>query len=484
MRAVVATVVALLAVRSTEAFQEDMNITDLDKPPVDLDAIDAPRDVYVTVAVNKVGSIDSMASTFKFDFYIYVAWRDDRQPEGEFVPDGSTWWPQPEIMNFHEGVKGEWFCLFAPGSPKFTKLNTDEGMWAVCQTRHQPFLDAEVLLLDFPFDHQNANIEIESFMWGSNILKFVAAPSLQAGIMPPGGNMAVSGWKIRSTDVITRDHEYKLFGETYHQIVLVLALQRLPDYYVSRYVWGAVFLVAMCFLSLCIPSEEADRSALALGSFLGIVAWEFILVTGLPPTGYNTRLDDFMVISLVCVLILYAWNAVRRPLVAPPCSARLRDSAPGSGTCAFHAVRQSAFLNVVARLVNVACCMASAALGLRVTGRMPLTVSRRAWGSPVASAFISMYGIACPCEARRGEARGIVCRTVHNLPHVRLVRHNIHSASMGCPQRPTNIRHAMICHNTQPNLVRFAAASSAGSTRRSNHPIRRSPTPALPRLSR
>ena len=105
----------------------------------------------------------------------------------------------------------------------------------------------------------------------------------------------------------------KLFGETYHQIVLVLALQRLPDYYVSRYVWGAVFLVAMCFLTLCVPSEEADRLGYAQGSFLGIVAWEFILVTGLPPTGYNTRLDDFMVISMVCVLIIYAWNAVRQP---------------------------------------------------------------------------------------------------------------------------------------------------------------------------
>ena len=113
----VATLVALLAVRSTEAFREDMNITGLDKPPVDLDAIDAPRNVYVTIAVNKVGSIDSMASTFKFDFYIYVGWRDDRQPEGEFAPDGTTWWPQPEIMNFHEGVKGEWmYSVLTPGS--------------------------------------------------------------------------------------------------------------------------------------------------------------------------------------------------------------------------------------------------------------------------------------------------------------------------------------------------------------------------------
>ena len=351
---VVAIFVAALALRCTEAFREDLNIS-VAQPPVDLDTPGAPRNVHCTVSVNKIGSIDALSSTFKFDFYIYVTWRDDRlgtdsdSTEGDIPIDGTVWWPQPEIMNFHEGVKGEWQCAFSAGAPRFVKTDTaeeSEGTWALCQTRHQPVLDAELLLLDFPFDRQNADIIIESFLWGAAYMKYVPASSLKKGLLPPlpppiptrrradvptpsagsssttdaknregtgsaGENIfAVPGWKIMGTEIRVIDQDYPMFGEKYSRLLLTLNLQRLPDYYISRYVWGVAFLVAMCFLTLCVPSEEADRFGMAQGSFLCIVSWEFILVTSAPPTAYNTRLDDFMITSLACTFITCFWNAV------------------------------------------------------------------------------------------------------------------------------------------------------------------------------
>ncbi len=40
-------------------------------------------------------------------------------------------------------------------------------------------------------------------------------------------------------------------------------------------------------------------------AFLGVVSWQFILVTTLPPLGYNTRLDDFTMLSLFVISMMY-----------------------------------------------------------------------------------------------------------------------------------------------------------------------------------
>ena len=96
----VAAVVSAIALRSAVAFREDLNRTGLADPPRDLDDLDAPRDVYVAIAVMKAGSLDMAAGNLWWDFYVYFSWRDDRQAEGPFEADGKVWWPQPEIMNF------------------------------------------------------------------------------------------------------------------------------------------------------------------------------------------------------------------------------------------------------------------------------------------------------------------------------------------------------------------------------------------------
>ncbi len=128
----------MLLICSVEAFEENLNITDLAAAPRDLDAPEAPREVFLAIAINKAGSVDTMESTFRFDFYLFVAWRDDRQAEGEFAVDGTVWWPQPEIMNWQSGVKGVFQCAFSQGSPKFTKLGIGAGMWGLCQTSFFP----------------------------------------------------------------------------------------------------------------------------------------------------------------------------------------------------------------------------------------------------------------------------------------------------------------------------------------------------------
>jgi hypothetical protein len=246
--------IAVLATRSAKAFREDLSIN-VAATPVDLDGPDAPRNVYVAVGAVKAGSIEPIPGTFLFDIYLYVAWRDDRQERGSFQPDDTVWWPRPEIMNWHTGEKGQYLCSFSRGSPPFTLLNLD-GTWGTCQARHHAYLDVTLGMHNFPFDKQAVSVILESFLWPESKLRFVALPTVDAGLVPPGG---VAGWTVLGTLTGGEIHKYTVLGESYHRLVLTLKLQRLPDYYLSRYVLGVVLLVAMGFLALTIPGIEPER---------------------------------------------------------------------------------------------------------------------------------------------------------------------------------------------------------------------------------
>ena len=125
--------------------------------------------------------------------------------------------------------------------------------------RHQAVLDADLGLSKFPFDSQTVGLHLESFLHNSTYLRFVALPTVEMGLLPPGGPFAVSGWELKRTAVRSVLHTYPMFSESYHQLVLTMTVQRLPDYYTSRYVVGPALLVAMSFLSLCVPAAEPDR---------------------------------------------------------------------------------------------------------------------------------------------------------------------------------------------------------------------------------
>ena len=298
--------------------------------------------LFVTLSVNKVGSINAVDGTFWFDFYIYVAWRDDRQtveareaaaeaacmdPPGDtFTVTGPDdgWFPRPELMNKNtEDSEQQWLCLWGEQDdpPLFAQAELVrggdklEGVWATCQRRHQVTLDADLQLQNFPFDTQYAHVILESFNTQETGMFFRPVVGIEKGLVPAAGVKAVSGWTIISSTAHSSSHVYEIFDETYHQLRLTLEMRREPDYYVTRYVWGVVFLVAMALLTLFDPADDPNRLGFVQSSFLGIVSWQFIVVSSVPVTGYNTRLDDFMILSMVITFITYVWNSVR-PLAA------------------------------------------------------------------------------------------------------------------------------------------------------------------------
>ena len=233
------------------------------------------------------------------------AWRDDAKgalvngtleldPTIDFDPD-THFWPHPELMNSVESDAIEGECWFMKGAPKFVDgLNAleSEGIWVQCYTRQRVALDAELLLKSFPWDVQVASVVVESSTYDVNEVAWVAVGSVAQALYPPGGPGGITGWNIVASWAANSTHEYPVLQQAYASLKLALRLQRLPAYYITRYVWGVVFLVGMALMTFFVPGEGSDRAGLVQASFLGIVSWQFILVSSTPVTGYNTKLDN------------------------------------------------------------------------------------------------------------------------------------------------------------------------------------------------
>ena len=96
----------------------------------------------------------------------------------------------------------------------------------------------------------------------------------------------------------------------YSHMHIYVRLNRQPSIYNMRFTLGSSLLTIMAFFTLFIKPDEPDRLGFANTCFLGIVSWQFILVASTPALGYPTRMDVFLVTSLIFITGVYLWNAV------------------------------------------------------------------------------------------------------------------------------------------------------------------------------
>ena len=262
---------------------------------------------------------------------MYLAWRDDRINATAGFADGDTvlfeddaWEPKLEIMNVAEGGTSELQYTASFAMPSWIDDNAlvtggysdvadaKAGSWVLGQSRQKAILTAKLNLEAFPYDKQETGIILESTTWESRDLKWVSVAAAKVGILPQGDvDEAIGGWTLMGSVMTSSDKEYAAFDQVYSRLELSIKIDRQSYYYTSRFVFGIGILVVMAILVLFMVGEEPDRLGFVQSSFLGVISFEFILVLILPPLGYNTRIDDFVMLSFGVIFVVYIYNAVR-----------------------------------------------------------------------------------------------------------------------------------------------------------------------------
>jgi hypothetical protein len=247
-----------------------------------------PTRIYVNLYANLIGDVDANLGGFRADFYLYLAWRDDRFNNDSEVNLDDIWNPRMEFMNIAEGEIGSFFAWAYQERPRYileTALIDPEegaGSWILATTRVKMAFSANLVLRNFPMDKQSIGIQMESTQWQISDMVWVPMDNIKEGIYPHMTGR-VPGWVIDGTRFDTQNVHYEIFDEHYHRCSVWLDISREVGYYMLRFVAGTSFLVFMAALTVFLKID--NRLGFVQASFLGVVSWQFIIVTSSPPLG-------------------------------------------------------------------------------------------------------------------------------------------------------------------------------------------------------
>lgn len=170
--------------------------------------------LYATLAFLKLGQLDAVKATFYTDYYLSIAWRDDRAVAGEDLPKG-LWVPDPERINSPSDTSIELGYYFASdGPPSWAKLDASDGVWIQGDVRLNGELDTVFKLQEFPYDSQKVFIMFESKNYDDSTLVWAFPRDIAASPIPPA-----DGWIFRGVNAYVTTQDYPAFGVTYSRAV-------------------------------------------------------------------------------------------------------------------------------------------------------------------------------------------------------------------------------------------------------------------------
>lgn len=275
-----------------------------------------PTKVYVTASINSISRLDAVDSSFQMDFYLVFAWRDDRLSSmiGQELDPNTQFHPSPEIINVASGDTDTSITLIDlivshDDLPEWVNVpssgNANE-TWVVSIGRKIGGLAADLELKEFPFDRQNATVNIESAKYVSSDLTWVISPQVRESLR----DATVGGWDNGIARAYVTNFTYAALEESYARLTFAKLLRRQYAYYMSRVFSNIIMLVIMAFFVVFIRATEPDRLGFVQSAFLGVVSWLFVLNAEVPKVGYLTRLDAFTQVSFAVIFAQYIYHAV------------------------------------------------------------------------------------------------------------------------------------------------------------------------------
>lgn len=208
-----------------------------------------PTQVYVTFSVNTLRKIDAVDSTFKMDFYVNLAWKDNRVANHSDFDETTMFHPAPEFVNTDASdysVDIVYSIIRSQDTPGWLDLTLAEKRagetWVIGIGRKAGTFVADLDLVNFPFDKQNATIRLESALWTADKVTFVPSARIKSSMKSSG---AVGGWEDLGARVYTKEVYYNGLEETYHRLEVQTRLRRQYAYYLSRVISNMILLSLM-----------------------------------------------------------------------------------------------------------------------------------------------------------------------------------------------------------------------------------------------
>lgn len=162
-------------------------------------------------------------------------------------------------------------------------------------------LGTNVLLNDFPFDYHLLNMQMEDKILGANKLVYEFDHET-SGV---DKYAVVSGWQVEEEvtgEVVV--HDYPIYSVPYSRLIFNVQIYHPWFSSFMKGLFAAIVIVMVGMLSFLMKYDEiSERLALTSSTLVGAILYHLTLTSSIPPVGYMTFADKFMLSNYVIVFL-------------------------------------------------------------------------------------------------------------------------------------------------------------------------------------
>jgi len=260
------------------------------------DATGTSTEVTVRVFVIDIDEINDVRQRFNVDLFLNIAWQDPRLalPEEErsgqirTFPMTEIWTPRGMVVN----DRGLTFKL-----PLVADVD-DLGN-VVHRQRLSGEMAVDLDLKEFPFDEQQLAIQIISYQYSPDEVRFSSNAQVAANVEA----FSVEGWSFNLQETEIGEFSVPAVGVVRPQITFVVEAQPNAQYYLLTMFLPMSLIVFMSWTAFWIqPNVVPPRIAISTASIFSLIAFGFSIRLSLPRVSYVTRADLFVI---GCTLLVF-----------------------------------------------------------------------------------------------------------------------------------------------------------------------------------
>lgn len=235
----------------------------------------AAQEVHVGVYVLNVGKFEVNTGTYTVDFYL------------DFKCSSEC---SPEKFEFTNGRAASIDKLIDTPTEKFYRI--------------QASLSQNIDLRQYPFDKHSLTIELEDKEKPIAEQHYIPDNS-SSGIDP---SVIIVGWHLDWWNATTAEHRYEPYDETFSRYIFSIEISRVPLTSFLKSFLPVFFMVFVGLLSLLLRADKVTtRLTLNISTLLAAVMFHVNLTSTIPPVGYLTFADKFMITTyIILILILFS----------------------------------------------------------------------------------------------------------------------------------------------------------------------------------
>ncbi len=122
-------------------------------------------------------------------------------------------------------------------------------------------------------------------------------------------SIVFAGWNIGNWNVSIDKHYYPVYNETYSQYIFTMPIDRIRINSIIKTFLPITFIILVMLSSFILdPDKITTRLAMVGSALVASVMFHVSLTNQIPPVGYLTFADKFMVLSYFVILLSFIFN--------------------------------------------------------------------------------------------------------------------------------------------------------------------------------